>query len=145
VDIQAKEPRFARAGREAEGGMAGRIIDDFKRQRKPFSIDSFKDRFKRNNNEIGVYEFFDELKEEMRLVGRVNNAMVYYESKRALIRYRSNVNLSFGEIDYIFLKGFEKHLLAEIKSKHGFNSLRIEFENKGSAFFILVKRVFKIR
>lgn len=97
--------------------MAGRIIDDFKRQRKPFNIDSFKDRFKRNNNEIGVYEFFDELKEEMRLVGRVNNAMVYYESKRALIRYRSYMNLSFGEIDYIFLKGFERHLLAEIKVK----------------------------
>jgi hypothetical protein len=64
----------------------------------------------------------------MRLVGRVNNAMVYYESKRALIRYRSYMNLSFGEIDYIFLKGFERYMLAEIKSQIEFKTLKTRFD-----------------
>jgi len=34
--------------------LAGRIIDDFRRKRKPFSIDIFKNRFKRNNSTVGV-------------------------------------------------------------------------------------------
>ena len=51
----------------------------------------------------------------MSLVGRVNNAMVYHESKRALIRYKPYMTLAFVEIDYIFLNGFYKHPLAEIK------------------------------
>lgn len=91
--------------------LTGRIIDDFRRKRKPFSIDIFKNRFKRNNNAVGVYEFFDEIKKELRLNGKLKNADVYYEAKRALLKYKPNINLSFGEIDYNFLKGYENYLL----------------------------------
>lgn len=91
--------------------LAARIIDDFRRQRKPFSIEIFKSRFKRNNSAVTVYEFFDELKEELRVTGKLKNADVYYEAKRSLLKYKPNANLTFGEIDYNFLKGYEKHLL----------------------------------
>jgi len=37
--------------------LAGRIIDDFRRIRKPFSIDIFKSKFKRNNSAVFVYDF----------------------------------------------------------------------------------------
>ena len=97
--------------------LAGRIIDDFRRQRKPFSIEVFKSRLKRNNSAVGVYEFFDELKEELRLIGKLKNADVYYEAKRALLKFKPNINLSFGEIDYNFLKGYEKYLLGVRKLK----------------------------
>ncbi|MEZ4994628.1 MAG: site-specific integrase [Saprospiraceae bacterium] len=97
--------------------LAARIIDDFRRQRKPFSIDIFKSRFKRNNTAVTVYEFFDELKEELRVTGKLKNADVYYEAKRSLLRYKPNANLTFGEIDYNFLKGYEKHLLGHRRLK----------------------------
>lgn len=97
--------------------LAGRIIDDFRRQCKPFSIDMFKERFKRNNSAVSVYEFFDELKDELRLTEKLKNADMYYEAKRSLLKYKPNINLSFGEIDYNFLKGYEKHLLGVRKIK----------------------------
>jgi len=97
--------------------LTGRIIDDFRRQRKPFSIEIFKNRFKRNNSAVSVYDFFDELKEELRLKNKLKNADVYYEAKRALLKYKPNINLSFGEIDYNFLKGYEKYLLGVRKIK----------------------------
>ncbi len=49
--------------------LASRIIDDFRRRRKPFSIDIFKSKFKKNNSATSVYDFFDELKAELRLKG----------------------------------------------------------------------------
>jgi len=97
--------------------LAGRIIDDFRRQRKPFSIDIFKNRFKRNNSAVGVYEFFDEIKEELRAMGKLKNADMYYEAKRALLKYKPDINLSFGEIDYNFLKGYERYLFGVRKLK----------------------------
>ena len=97
--------------------LAGRIIDDFRRQRKPFSIDIFKDRFKRNDSAVSVYAFFDEIKDEQRAIGKLKNADVYYEAKRSLLKYKPNINLSFNEIDYNFLKGYERHLLGERRLK----------------------------
>ena len=97
--------------------LTGRIVDDFRRQRKPFSIDVFKSKFKRKNSAVGVYDFFDEIKEELRLIGKLKNADVYYEAKRALLKYKPNINLSFQEIDYSFLKGYEKYLLGVRKLK----------------------------
>ncbi len=97
--------------------LTSRIIDDFRRQRKPFNIDLFRSRFKRNNNSVGVYDFFDEIKKELRLTGKLKNADVYYEAKRALMKYKPNINLSFGEIDYNFLKGYENHILGVRKNK----------------------------
>ncbi|MCH2232474.1 MAG: site-specific integrase [Crocinitomicaceae bacterium] len=97
--------------------LAGRIIDDFRRQPKPFSITIFKERFKRNNNAVGVYDFFDQLKEELRLIEKLKNADMYYEAKRALTKYMPNINLSFTDIDYNFLKGYEKYLLGVRKIK----------------------------
>ncbi|MGK0365922.1 MAG: integrase/recombinase XerD [Saprospiraceae bacterium] len=91
--------------------LASRIIDDFRRKRKPFNLEIFKNKFKRNNSAVGVYEFFDTIKEELRLKGNLKNADMYYEGKRSLLKYKPNINLSFNEIDYNFLKGYETYLL----------------------------------
>jgi integrase/recombinase XerD len=64
-----------------------------------------------------MYEFFDELKKELRLNEKLKNADVYYEAKRALLKFKPNINLSFGEIDYNFLKGYENYLLGVRKIK----------------------------
>lgn len=97
--------------------LAGRIIDDFRRRRKPFSIDLFKARFKRNDSAVGVYDFFDTLKLELRSKGNLKNADMYQEAKRSLLKYKPILSLSFGEIDYNFLKGYETHLLGVRKVK----------------------------
>lgn len=91
--------------------LASRIIDDLRRKRKPFNIEIFKNKFKRNNSDVGVYEFFDTIKKELRLTGNLKNADMYYEGKRALLKYKPNINLGFTEIDYNFLKGYETYLL----------------------------------
>ncbi|PHN08681.1 site-specific integrase [Flavilitoribacter nigricans] len=90
---------------------AYRIIDGLIKEDVAFHHKIFERKFVTNHRSISVFEFFNELMEELEKKGKAGNRRVYKGAKNALKKFHPNKNLSFSDIDYIFLKKFETHLL----------------------------------
>lgn len=90
---------------------ASEILDDLIKSGKPFTFQHFEERYRSiNQKQPTVYEFFDIRVEEMTAQGKVGNARVYADMKRALMNYSPNPNLMFPDIDYKFLNQYETYL-----------------------------------
>lgn len=91
---------------------ASEILDDLIKSGKPFTFQLFEERFRSiSRNPPTVYKFFDIRISELTEKGKVGNARVYADMKRALMNFSPNPNLMFPDIDYALLDGFETHLL----------------------------------
>ena len=91
---------------------ASEILDDLIKSGKPFTFQLFAERFRSiSRNPPTVYKFFDIRISELTEKGKVGNARVYADMKRALMNFSPNPNLMFPDIDYALLDGFETHLL----------------------------------
>jgi len=74
-----------------------------------FTTDSFKSILKVTTQKVSVFNFFDNNIENLKKAGKIGNARIYADSKRALFKYRNGKDLYFNEIDIQFLKKFEQY------------------------------------
>lgn len=84
------------------------VLDEFTKLDKPFTFQSFEDRFTNITKSCTVYDFFDiRINEAL----KTNTKGTYKQTKNALYKFAPNKKLMFADIDYQFLKKFETHLL----------------------------------
>ncbi len=87
------------------------IVDNLRKQEKPFTPAIFKDLFTGIERTATVIEFLDELLEEFDKRGQVSTRSIYKTLKSRLIKFWGKRRLlMFPDIDYQFLKKFETFL-----------------------------------
>lgn len=89
--------------------MAGRLIDDYLLSGKPFDFDDFKQKFTTGKKSVGVYEMFETIIKENKAQDKIKTSEAYRDAMRSLMKFKAN-KIGFTDIDYKFLKGYEKHL-----------------------------------
>lgn len=89
--------------------MAGRLMDDYLLSGKHFDFEDFKQKFTTGKKTVGVYEMFETIIKENNAKEKLKTGEAYRDAMRSLKKYRPG-KLNFTDIDYKFLKGYEKHL-----------------------------------
>lgn len=98
---------------------ANKIIRELQLTSDDFTLEDFEDAFrgKKNNQNLKVIDFFDEIIDEMKRAGRVSNAKAYNDTKVSLIKFKGK-EFKFKDIDSTFLEKYEV-FLKENGSKNG--------------------------
>lgn len=87
-----------------------KIIREFQIEGVDFSLEEFEQKFRGNKSRnINLFQFFDEIIEEMKLSGRIGNSNAYLEAKISLMRFAGR-KLSFKDVTPAFLEKFEVYL-----------------------------------
>jgi len=113
-EIRASHPNHLQINRVLDKVKvrARNILSDFILEEKDFTLEAFEKRFRldaRKTNQ-NIFDFWDEIIAEFRLAGRMGNARVNADSKRALLRFNRTTVLNFREVDITLLQKFEAHL-----------------------------------
>lgn len=91
---------------------AKEIIDNFIREGERFCYDTFKELFKGvKKKKKYFYEFFEEMIEEKKSLGKVGTAKAYKDAYNTLKKYQEK-DFSFDKFNYKLLKGLETFLFA---------------------------------
>ncbi len=91
--------------------QAEETIDKINQLGKPFTPQLFRELFTGVHKEISVYDFFNELMEELKNKGSIGNKNAYKDTRNAIQRFwGSNKTLMFPDVNYNFLKKFETFL-----------------------------------
>ena len=95
------------------------IIRNFQVNQTDFTLDEFEELYRgvKKEEEIGVFDFFDEIIDEMTRAGRIGNAQAYKDTKNSLLKY-SNKEILFKDITPTFLEKYEV-FLRENGNKNG--------------------------
>ncbi len=89
---------------------ANEITDEFVRKGERFDYDKFKKLFRgEKEEEKYFYEFFEEMIEEKRALGKAGSMKTYKDALRTLRKYHAK-DFKFDKFDYNFLKGLENEL-----------------------------------
>lgn len=87
------------------------IIDDFEANKENFSLKDFELKFiGKEKKEVLVFDFFDEIVEDLVKSGKTGNARVYKDTKNSLKKFANNDQLRFKDITVNFLEKYEVHL-----------------------------------
>ena len=76
-----------------------------------FTLVRFIEKFTSKKKHATVFEFYDEVINDLTETGKAGNSMVYLDSKRALEKFESSPYLEFGDIDPVFLNRWKSFLL----------------------------------
>ncbi len=87
-----------------------KIVLDLETENVSFTADDILHTYHRNLSGIAVYEYVNNIVEALHKVGKSGNAAVYYNTRKALLKFCPRENLSFEEINYSFLRNFEMYL-----------------------------------
>ncbi|HAS47075.1 MAG TPA: hypothetical protein DCS93_41710 [Microscillaceae bacterium] len=91
---------------------AQEIIDDFVRKGERFSYPEFKKLFKGEEEEIKTfYQFFEEMIEEKKSLGKAGTMKSYKDAYRTIKKYHPQ-DFKFEELNYNLLKGLENSLFS---------------------------------
>lgn len=95
------------------------IIRNFQVNQTDFTLDEFEELYRgvKKEEEIVVFDFFDEIIDEMTRAGRIGNAQAYKDTKNSLLKY-SNKKILFKDITPTFLEKYEV-FLRENGNKNG--------------------------
>ncbi len=74
-----------------------------------YTTENFKSILKVTTQKVSVLSYFENTIENFKKAGKIGNARIYADSKRALFKYRKGKDLNFNDIDVSFLKKFEQH------------------------------------
>lgn len=110
---------------------ADEILLDFEFEDKPFSFEDFERKFNGTIKKITIPQYFDQWIKDLEQLGKVGTARTYKDSKSALLRFCRNNNVEFGDVDYSFLKNWEKH---HFKNGSSGNSLSVYLRTLRSLF-----------
>lgn len=87
------------------------IILEFKEEEINFTLEDFEDRFRLSSgNTLSVFEFWDEIIDEMEKSSRMGNAQVNRETASSILKFYGNRNLSFNKVSLYFLEKYEVFL-----------------------------------
>jgi site-specific recombinase XerD len=89
--------------------QANSLMLNLETENSNFTSESFKSILKVTTQKVSVFNFFDNTIENFKKAGKIGNARIYSDSKRALLKYRNGKDLNFNDIDLSFLKKFEQH------------------------------------
>lgn len=95
------------------------IIRLFQVNQSDFSLNEFEELFRgiKKDEEIKVFDFFDEIIDEMNRAGRIGNAQAYKDTRDSLLKF-SNKKVLFKHITPTFLEKYEV-FLRENGNKNG--------------------------
>jgi site-specific recombinase XerD len=85
------------------------VIDEIENSKKVFSKELFKRLFIGIDKQINVAGFLESLSDEFKSQGKISSSEIYTTLKNRLADFRK-VEISFSEIDFVFLKKFETFL-----------------------------------
>jgi len=88
-----------------------KIIREFKLNQIDFTLEDFEDAFRgtKKQQEINVFNFFNEIIDEMTRSGRISNAKAYLSTRNSIIKFRGK-NIKFKDITSTFLEKYEVFL-----------------------------------
>ncbi len=88
-----------------------KVIRFFQLNQSDFSLNEFEDEFRGNKNdkEINVIKFFDEIIDEMERSGKIGNAKAYKDTRASIIKFKGK-KLEFKDITSAFLDKYEVFL-----------------------------------
>lgn len=86
------------------------ILNSFKKENKPFSFELFTDRFWGKDKDISLFAFYEVKIEELNTLQKINTLKIYKASYNSLKKFRKNVDISFYEINYDFIRQYEAFL-----------------------------------
>lgn len=80
------------------------------RENIEFTFPKFEQRYFNKSKSVTVFQFFDQLINDLEKREKYGNQRVYKDCLNAIKRFVGNVDLSWQEIDYSFLTRFETYL-----------------------------------
>lgn len=87
---------------------AQNLILEFENNNEVYSSDSFKKSFKATSKKSTVFEFFQQIIDNLISRDKIGNANVYKDCLRSLKKFRNNSDLYFSDIDVSFLNKYEQ-------------------------------------
>lgn len=118
---------------------ADEIIDDFVRNGERFDFSTFKSLFKGEQPQEKsktFYQFFEEMIEEKKQLGKAGTAKTYKDAYNTLKKYHPK-DFSFDKYDYRLLKGLETSLFARGNTAGG---ISVRMRTLRAIFYEAVKR-----
>ena len=87
-------------------------IRNFQINQTDFSLDEFEELFRgvKTNQQVKVFDFFDEIIDEMTRAGRIGNAKAYKDTRDSLLKFYPKKSLMFKDINVTFLEKYEVYL-----------------------------------
>jgi site-specific recombinase XerD len=110
---------------------AQNIILELENNNEVYSSDSFKKIFKSKSKKTTVFEFWQQIIDNLISTDNIGNANVYKDCLRSLKKYRNDSNLFFSDIDVSFLKKYEQDF---IKRKVSYNTISVHMRTIRSVF-----------
>lgn len=86
------------------------VINDIEKEGREVTFESFSKRFFQGKSASNVFDFFDKTIDGLKIRKQIGNAIVYKQTRSALLRYSNNNNLQFSDIDVGFLNRWETFL-----------------------------------
>jgi site-specific recombinase XerD len=78
-----------------------------------FSSQDVKSKLVKQVKKTSIFDFLDEIIEDLKAAGKIGNSRVYYDLKRILKLYMGDKKLAFTDIKKSYLTKFEQHLKSE--------------------------------
>ncbi|WP_251621837.1 site-specific integrase [Odoribacter lunatus] len=96
---------------ESEVMKLKKIIMDFELTRAIYTIDDIVKGYYKKSSIVPMYDYINDIILSLERIGKNGNSNVYRETLERLKKFSNKENLTFGEVDYGFLKNFESYLL----------------------------------
>jgi len=107
---------------------ANEALLNIERKEIPLNASNFKKYFSNKAKVQNIFEFFDEIIEELQKKGKLGSAKNYRSCRNALARFHKKNTLTYREIDINFMNKFEVFLFATC-SGNGIASYMKEFKS----------------
>ncbi|MDE5639080.1 MAG: phage integrase SAM-like domain-containing protein, partial [Odoribacter sp.] len=95
---------------ESEMMKLKKIIMDFDISRTIYSVDDIVKNYYNKSSVVPIFDYINNIICSLEKIGKNGNSNVYRETMGRLKKYSNREDLTFGEVDYSFLKSFESHL-----------------------------------
>ncbi|AHW62325.1 Site-specific recombinase XerD [Draconibacterium orientale] len=86
------------------------IITDFENRHVQFSLTDVENKYKLSGSKEMFFQYTDDIIQSLRKSGKKGNAIVYKNCLDSISAFRSGKDISIENIDYHFIKRFQKYL-----------------------------------
>jgi len=89
---------------------AHEVLLSLEKKNLPVTLESFKKNFLKQKTKDFVFNYFDDVINDLEQKGKAGNASIYKTAKNSLKDFKPNSRLRFSDIDIPFLRKYEQHL-----------------------------------
>ncbi|RYU94738.1 site-specific integrase [Emticicia agri] len=116
---------------EKKKNEAKALLLTLETEKNDFSFIEYEKKYHNKNKRITVFTFLDKIVEDLIKANRVGNSDVYKDLKRKLSRHTNGKDLTFSEIDQLFLnkleQDFRERKMSEVSMSTYFRTLRATY------------------